>query len=344
MTKVNLKKYFFSDFVTINPVVMLKAGTEYSFIEMKDLNDGNRFAYPSRQRKLTGGARFEEGDTLFARITPCLENGKICQAKDLKKGKGFGSTEFLVFRGKQNISQSNFVYYLSRWDEVRRFAELNMVGTSGRQRVPKDVFENLELELPSLPTQSRIASILSAFDDKIELNRRMNQTLEQMAQALFNHYFVDNIDPDNLPEGWRWGSLNEITLNFDSKRVPLSSRQREERKGLYPYYGAASLMGHVDSYIFEGVFILLGEDGTVIDKKGYPILQYVWNKFWVNNHAHVLQGKDFVSTNHLYLILKNCSVSHLVSGAVQPKINQSNLNGLKVLIATKNLFKIFCRD
>ena len=78
-----------------------------------------------------------------------------------------------------------------------------MVGTSGRQRVPKDVFELLELELPDLPTQSRIASILSAFDNKIELNRRMNQTLEQMAQALFNHYFVDNIDPDNLPEGWK---------------------------------------------------------------------------------------------------------------------------------------------
>jgi len=208
---VNFKKYFFSDFVTINPVVRLKAGTEYSFIEMKDLNDGQRFAYPSATRKLTGGSRFEDGDTLFARITPCLENGKICQAKNLENGVGFGSTEFLIFRAKKGISDSNFVYYLSRWDEVRRFAELNMVGTSGRQRVPKDVFQNLELLLPDFPTQSRIASILSSLDDKIELNRRMNQTLEQMAEALFNHYFVDNIDPDNLPEGWRIGSLREIS-------------------------------------------------------------------------------------------------------------------------------------
>lgn len=125
------KKYKFSDFVDINPLVKLKANEEYSFIEMADLNDGQRYVYPSAKRILTGGARFEENDTLFARITPCLENGKICQVKDLKDGKGFGSTEFLVFRGKEKVSDSNFVFYLSRWDEVRRFAELNMVGTSG---------------------------------------------------------------------------------------------------------------------------------------------------------------------------------------------------------------------
>lgn len=207
----SFKKYRFCDFVDINPLVRLKVNEKYSFIEMKDLNDGQRYAYPSIERTLTGGARFEEGDTLFARITPCLENGKICQAKGLKDGKGFGSTEFLVFRGKEGVSDSDFVYYLSRWDDVRRFAELNMVGTSGRQRVPKDVFENLELELPEdLPTQTRIASILSALDDKIELNRRTNHTLEQMAQTLFKKYFVTDIDPDNLPEGWRWGKLGEI--------------------------------------------------------------------------------------------------------------------------------------
>lgn len=183
------KKYKFSDFVDINPLVKLKGNEEYSFIEMADLNDGQRYVYPSAKRILTGGGRFEENDTLFARITPCLENGKICQAKGLKDGKGFGSTEFLVFRGRESISDSNFVFYLSRWDDVRRFAELHMVGTSGRQRVPKDVFDNLELDLPEdLPTQIRIASILSSLDDKIELNRRTNHTLEQIAQTLFKKY------------------------------------------------------------------------------------------------------------------------------------------------------------
>lgn len=340
-----LKKYKFSDFVNINPLVKLKANEQHSFIEMKDLNDGQRYTYPSIQRTLTGGARFEEGDTLFARITPCLENGKICQAKGLKDAKGFGSTEFLVFRGKEGISDPNFVFYLSRWDEVRRFAELNLVGTSGRQRVPKDVFENLELDLPEdLPTQTLIASILSSLDDKIELNRRTNQTLEQIAQTLFKKYFVDDIDPENLPEGWRWGKLGEVCENFDSRRIPLSSMQRDKRKGVYPYYGAASLMGFVDDYIFEGLHILLGEDGSVIDQRGFPILQYVWGKFWVNNHAHVLKGKSYFTTNHLYMILLNTSVAHLVTGAVQPKINQGNLNNLEVLIPNEKACLKFSKE
>jgi len=97
---------------------------------------------------------------------------------------------------------------------VRRFAELNMVGTSGRQRVPKDVFENLELELPEdTTTQARIASILSAVDDKMELNRKMNDTLEQIAQTFFKKYFVNDIDEDNLPEGWKCGTIGELALN-----------------------------------------------------------------------------------------------------------------------------------
>jgi type I restriction enzyme S subunit len=190
----------FSDFAHINPQIKLLANEMYPFTEMKDLEDGQRFAYPSIERTLTGGARFEEGDTLFARITPCLENGKICQAGGLKGGKGFGSTEFLVFRARPGISDPDFVYYLSRWDEVRRYAELHLVGTSGRQRVPKDVFDKLELALPDLPSQTRIASILSALDDKIELNRCTNHTLEQMAQTLFKKYFVDDIDLNSSVE------------------------------------------------------------------------------------------------------------------------------------------------
>lgn len=75
----------------------------------------------------------------------------------------------------------------------------------------------------------------------------------------------------------------------DSKRIPLNSRDREQRKGTYPYYGATSIMDYVDDYLFDGVRILLGEDGTVVTPDGYPVLQYVWGKYWVNNHAHVLK-------------------------------------------------------
>ncbi|MBV6419050.1 MAG: hypothetical protein DAHOPDDO_00260 [Ignavibacteriaceae bacterium] len=189
-SKGDWKEYRFSDFVDISPTVSLKVGLEYSFIEMKDLQEGNKFCLPSEKRKLSGGARFVEGDTLFARITPCLENGKICKVKNLEDGVGFGSTEFLVFREKENISDNDFIFYLSRWDEVRGFAESNFEGTSGRQRVPKSCFDNLFLDLPDYPEQQTIASILSSLDDKIDLLHRQNKTLEQLAETLFRQGFV----------------------------------------------------------------------------------------------------------------------------------------------------------
>lgn len=185
------KEYRFSDFVDINPTVKLSKDEKISFVEMKDLNDGKRYCFPSQERALAGGSKFKEGDTLFARITPCLENGKICQVKGLKNGQGFGSTEFHVFRGKRGISDSDFVYYLSRWDDVRSHAEINLDGTSGRQRVPKEAFNDLILTLPPLPEQSAITSVLSSLDEKIDLLHRQNATLEKIAETLFRQWFVE---------------------------------------------------------------------------------------------------------------------------------------------------------
>lgn len=228
------KEYKFSDFVEINPKVALKKGIEYSFVEMKDLSDENKFVTPSQKRPLSGGSRFENNDTLFARITPCLENGKIAQVKELENGVGFGSTEFLIFRGKKGVSNTDFVHYLSLSDEVRSFAEQNMVGTSGRQRVSWQAFENLTLNLPDLPTQTAIAEILSSLDDKIELNNKINQELENLAQTLFKQWFIDFEFPNEngepykssggemveselgeIPKGWEVKTLkDEFNLNM----------------------------------------------------------------------------------------------------------------------------------
>lgn len=239
-------------------------------------------------------------------------------------------------------ANNEFIYYylLNSYEYL-----VNLKSGSGQQNLSSAIIKNMEVEIPNdISTQGLIASILSSLDDKIELNRRTNQTLEQIAQTLFKKYFVDDINPENLPDGWRWGGFGEICENFDSKRIPLSSMERDKRKGIYPYYGAASLMGFVDNYIFEGLHILLGEDGSVIDERGFPILQYVWGKFWVNNHAHVLKGKSYFSTNHLYMILLNTSVAHLVTGAVQPKINQGNLNSLEVLIPDEKACSKFTKE
>ena len=191
------KEYKFSDFVSINPTVKMPTNEPISFVEMKDLVDGKKYCYPSSTRLKGGGAKFENRDTLFARITPCLENGKICQVMGLKNGVGFGSTEFLVFRGKSKVSDSDFVFYLSRWSEVRSHAEINLDGTSGRQRVPKDCFNELILNLPeSVLEQTAIASVLSSLDDKIDLLHRQNATLEKMAETLFRQWFVEEAKED----------------------------------------------------------------------------------------------------------------------------------------------------
>lgn len=129
---------------------------------------------------------------------------------------------------------------------------------------------------------------------------------------------------------WKETTLGELiksgfVLIHNNKRTPLSSEVRSKMQGQYPYYGAASAIDSVNSYKFDGSFLLIAEDGTVFDGKA-PMLQLVNGKFWVSNHSHVLQGKDQQATKLLYYILKNVSISPYITGAVQPKLTKENLN------------------
>lgn len=246
-----------------------------------------------------------------------------------------------------NLADYNFVYYLIKTN-IERIKSLGS-GTTFSE-ISASVVKNITFKLPSLPTQTAIAEILSSLDDKIELNNKINQELENLAQTLFKQWFVDfefpneNGDPykssggvmidselGEIPEGWEVKTLKEFSICSDRKRIPLSSMERDKRKGIYPYYGAASLMDYVDDYIFEGVYVLMGEDGSVADKSGFPILQYVFGKFWVNNHAHILQG-TIISTELLMCLLKSTNISHLITGAVQPKLNQGNMNKISLAL------------
>ena len=160
----------------------------------------------------------------------------------------------------------------------------------------------------------------------------VNNNLLQQAQILYKETFP-YAPSDVLPENWCVGTVGDIVEIHDSKRVPLSGAKRAKmKKKIYPYYGAASLMDYVDDYIFDGKYLLLGEDGTVVDNAGYPILQYVWGKFWVNNHAHIMTGKSGYNVESLYMLFKHTSVSSIVTGAVQLKISQSNLRSIPVVI------------
>ena len=128
--------------------------------------------------------------------------------------------------------------------------------------------------------------------------------------------------------------VGDLVINFDRKRKPLSGRQRENMKGIYPYYGAACIFDYINDYIFDGEYILLGEDGTVINSDGTPVLQRISGKTWVNNHAHVLKNSEIIDFDYLYYVLKNANFSGAVTGAVQPKISQANMNAVEVNIHT----------
>ncbi|WP_194611861.1 restriction endonuclease subunit S, partial [Clostridium vitabionis] len=165
------------------------------------------------------------------------------------------------------------------------------------------------------------------------LNTDINKNLLEQAQALYKDRYID-LSPfyGKIPDGWHIGTVSEIIELHDSKRIPLSSREREKLDKIYPYYGATSVMDYVDRYLFDGIYLLLGEDGTVIDDKGFPILQYVEGKFWVNNHAHIITGKCGFTVELLYLLFSLTNVKFIVTGAVQPKISQANLYKVPVLI------------
>lgn len=264
---------------------------------------------------------------------------------------------WLIIDEFKNITNEFLFYTLINEKEKL----LNLSNGSVFRNLKTDIVKSYKIKIPLLKEQKAIAKILSTIDEKIEVNNKINKTLESIAQELFKRWFVDFEFPNEdgepyksnggemveselgmIPVGWHWGTLNDVLEFYDSKRVPLSSKQRDNMEKLYPYYGAASLVDFVDDYIFDGIYVLVSEDGAnVVDEKGYPLVQYVWGKFWVNNHAHIIKGKNGYSEQSVYILLKNTNMQAIVTGAVQPKINQANLKSVRVLIPTQSTIKKF---
>ena len=280
------------------------------------------------------------GMTLINDVPICVAQRPVTFNQDVK-----------ALRPKPYVAPE-FLPYLLLGNKQRLLSLVDLAG-HGTGRLNSDELKAIDIVLPACPEQQRaIARILETLDDKIELNRRMNETLEAMARALFKDWFVDfgpirakvegqapylapeiwSLFPDSLtskgqPGGWEPSELGDRVEFLDLKRIPLSSRERQKRKGPYPYHGAVGVVDHVDDYLFDGAHVLLGEDGSVVKPNGKPFTQYVWGKFWVNNHAHVLQGKG-ISNEMLLCFLKQVDITPYVTGAVQPKLNQKNLKSV----------------
>ncbi len=265
----------FDEAVEINPPVPLKPGHVYPFVDMQAIEPHSRTVRPNEYREFKGsGSRFADGDTLMARITPCLENGKIARFySDDQYTVGHGSTEFIVIRGRAGVTDNDFAYYLTCWDYVRQYAISQMTGTSGRQRVPISAFSHLEVPIPPLSEQRAIARILGTLDDKIELLRRMNETLEAMALALFKSWFVD-FDPviDNALEAGN--PIPDELKEKAKRRLALGERRKplpEHIRRLFPGRFVDSELGPIpDGWRMGTVAELVSLSRELINPRDFP--------------------------------------------------------------------------
>jgi type I restriction enzyme S subunit len=287
--------------------------------------------------------RFRNGQTIMARITPCLENGKTAFVDILEDNEvAVGSTEFIVLTGTDRVLPK-FVYYTARRPEIRQFAIKRMTGTSGRQRVPLDIFDNKKINLPPIDEQKKVVTILDAIDTKIETNSRINEILEEMAEALFKSWFVnfdryDELESSSIgeiPTTFEVCTFGDVSENYDSERDPVSKTERNEIDGEIPYYGATKVLDHMHDYLFDGKFLLIAEDGSVKTDDGYPVIQFINKKFWASNHVHVIKGKGHVSTEFLRWAMSSVKIKPYITGSVQPKLNQANLNSIELAIPPK---------
>ena len=252
-------------------------------------------------------------------------------------------------------------YYLYNYLKALNFN--NLYTGSTLPSMTNSAYYSIPVNLPSFDNQKELAHILKIIDKKIELNNKINEELEKLAKTLYNYWFIQFDFPDvfgrpykssggkmvynetlkrEIPVGWEIASLKDVIEVFDNQRIPLSNNERLVMQGAYPYYGATGIMDYVNKYIFEGEYILLAEDGSISDNNGNPIVQYIWGKTWVNNHAHIIKPCQSEQIDYLYFVLKNIPVIKIETGSIQKKITQDNLLSYNVLKPKDSIINLFC--
>ena len=327
-----------ADIIDFNPSTPIKKGTIAPFIEMAALPTSARDIPFIDTRAFTGsGSKFKNRDTLFARITPCLENGKGGFVSTLGEGvAAHGSTEFIVMRAKKK-SDELFTYYITRHPDFRTFAEQQMSGTSGRQRVAWQSLVDYELADLLPVDRAEIAATLGALDDKIELNRRMNETLEAMARAWFRDWFVDfgptrakmagttpylspdlwalfpgSLDDEGKPEGWEF----EAVINQADwiNGAAYKNMHFSDAPDALPVIKIAELKNGVTGNTAWtatdlGLRYLIGDGELLFSWSGNPdtsIDTFLWSggKAWLNQHIFAVRETGKRSKPFLHAMLK----------------------------------------
>ncbi len=329
------QEVIFSDAIEINNYPSVEEDETYKCVSMSDLGKNKRKIEGYEEKEYTySRPRFENEDTLFARITPCLEQGKTAFVNILDKNEvAFGSTEFIVMSSTEK-TDPKFVYYTARRPEIRKFAIKRMTGTSGRQRVPTDIFDNKKIKIPSLPEQKKISSILDALDSKIEVNNRISQILEEIAQTIFKSWFVD-FEPY---EKFKDSELGEIPKEFEIKKLEdiisleygegLPEREREGSE--FPVYGSNGKIGAHKEALVEGPGIIVGRKGTI----GTVTLSI--DDFWPIDTTFYVEPKvEYDILFYYHLLKESIEFGHLGSDSAVPGLNRNIALDQEIVLPSK---------
>jgi type I restriction enzyme S subunit len=323
-------KYKLSDIAEFNPRESIKKGSVAKKVAMDKLQPFCRDIPEYEYVEFTGGTKFRNGDTIMARITPCLENGKTAKVNILDDGEvGFGSTEYIVFRAKEDMTDGDYLYYLICSPLVRDPAIKSMVGSSGRQRVQTDVVQNLEIDVPDLDTQRRIGGLLKSLDDKIAINNAINKNLEQQAQALFRNQFLSR---ETLPDGWTKATLGEVSLMGAGGDKPKTVSATQTENCPYPIYSNGisdeGLYGFTDEYKIKDESITVSARGTI----GFVCLRHIPYTPIVRL-VTLVPNTDVLSAKYLYLWLKNSPIHG--TGTTQQQLTVPDFRKTEIVLPTK---------
>ncbi len=291
---------------------------------------------------------FEAGDVLFAKITPCMENGKGAYVENLPTRYAFGSTEFHVLRPNGFINPK-FLYYYTFNSVFRAYAAENMSGAAGQKRVSSRFLKDTRLFLPPRKEQERIAAFLdascAAIDAAVAAKQRQLDALNALQKTVIQQAVTSGLNPlipmkdtdvrwlPKVPKHWRVVRLKDVMEFFNTVRVPLSAADRGlMTEKIYDYYGASGVIDKVDSYLFDGTYILIAEDGANLLTRSKPLAFLASGKFWVNNHAHILKPRWSGDNTFFVNLLESQNYSLYVTGAAQPKLTMENLGRFKLAV------------
>ena len=340
-----------------NPRLSIKKGTVATKISMDKLRPFTKAVPSVEQAEFSGGTKFANGDTIMARITPCLENGKTAFVDCLRENEiAFGSTEFIVLRAKPGVSDPQFVYYLATSPEFRNVAIKSMVGSSGRQRVQQPVLENLELTVPKLPEQEKIGRFLAELDDKIALNERVNDNLQKQLYEIYKTWYQDFLCIDNLtliespygkiPQGWHYSMLGDlcksvsVTHNFNTERlIFLNTGDVEDGMFLHSdYMAVADMPGQAKKTIMQND-ILYSEIRPI--NRHFAYVDFQADNYVVSTKLMVIRATSFDSRRLYHFLTLQDTLEELQMQAESrsgtfPQIRFENISKLPILIADSN--------